>query len=797
MTLANPTADSGSGHDLTPFLPGPGEARRRDDRGGRIRLRLPAPPAEGWISLALLMVMGITLGWSLDDARWVLGRDGLTDYLPFAVVLGILWSFIAASAGWSRWLSHLLGAVFAALILPLIVGASLVDPGNASLHDWYTASASSVIQAYLDLAWRGRVLTQQYGHFVLILGLLSWATGQFAGYAAFGHRRPMTAVATLGLALLINMSITIQDQLPYLVIYSLAALLFLIRVNAVHEQDSWLRRRIGDPKAIGSLYVRGGVAFVTIAVAGSLFLTASASSAPLSGAFTGMEQTLIGIGTQLQRYLPGGGPGTRITGVNFGSNAPITGRWVTDATPALEVTVPQDDKHVYYWRAISYDHFDNSGWSLSHDAAPDDRAATVDVLDGTEEGSDLAPILREVTFGVQPLAFRGSTVLSPSSPSKVDQNSRITLVGGQYFGTLELAGGASPYKVTALVAQTADDDPEGLTENKLRAASTDYIPEIANLYLDVPAGSTGPDLRALKARIDSLSPSDNPYDLAQTTVSYLRGNAGGFVYSTDITDINCGDRSIAECFAHFKRGFCQYYATTMVMLMRMEGIPARYVQGFLPGQRDPATGRELVRFSNSHAWVEVFFPGYGWISFDPTGGGVGRLTSLPAGEPLASVKPTPAPSRSVFGLEERDPPFARGDGDITSAPSSGVVTPGAPLLIAALLLIILVVSAAFIAWRRGRNRAVQADAVYNSIARLASRVGFGPRPEETVFEYTGALAQVIPTARPELTLIANAKVEVAYGRQTIEHDRLHGLREAQRRLRIRILRLAFRRRRGR
>src|SRR4029079_17801179 len=133
--------------------------------------------------------------------------------------------------------------------------------------------------------WRGRALTQQFGHFVLILGLIAWATGQFAGYAAYGHRRPMTAVLTLRLAILLNMSITIQDQLPYLVIFSLAALLFLIRVNAVHEQGDWIRRRIGDPKAVTSLYVRGGVSFVAIAVIGSLFLTASASSAPLADAW--------------------------------------------------------------------------------------------------------------------------------------------------------------------------------------------------------------------------------------------------------------------------------------------------------------------------------------------------------------------------------------------------------------------------------------------------------------------------------------------------------------------------------
>ena len=164
--------------------------------------------------------MGMTFGWSVDDARWVLGRDGLTDFLPFAVVGGILWGFIAAKAKWTRWRAHFFGAVFAALIVPLVVGSSLVE--GFSLRDWYVATAHSSVEAYLDLAWRGRNLTQQYGHFVLILGMLCWATGQYAGYTAFAHRRPMNSVLLIGVALVTNMAITVRDQLPYLVIFTLA-----------------------------------------------------------------------------------------------------------------------------------------------------------------------------------------------------------------------------------------------------------------------------------------------------------------------------------------------------------------------------------------------------------------------------------------------------------------------------------------------------------------------------------------------------------------------------------------------
>jgi len=392
---------------------------------------------------------------------------------------------------------------------------------------------------------------------------------------------------------------------------------------------------------------------------------------------------------------------------------------------------------------------------------------------------------------VTPLAFKGTTIVSPAAATKVNGASKVTLVAGEYFGSLDLAN-QSGYKVTALVPQTADDDPDGITENKLRAASTTYPAEIKNLYLDVPPGSVGPDMRALLSTVESLTPDDNPYDLAQAAVSYMR-SPNAFTYSTDVTDLNCGDRSIAECFAHFKRGYCQYYATTMTMLMRMAGIPARYVQGFLPGQRD-ANGVETILYSSSHAWVEVYFPGYGWITFDPTGGGVGRLTPFPEGPPVPSAKPTPAPSR-LIGDDERDPLQALPPGaDIVPQSSGGIVTPGGPLVIVFLLLFILVGSAVLVAWRRSRTRQVQPEAVYSGVTRLAGRLGFRPRPTETVFEYTSALAGVLPRVRPDLQTVANAKVEVAYGRADLPAHRIVALREAQRHLRLGLLRLLFRRR---
>jgi len=232
----------------------------------------------------------------------------------------------------------------------------------------------------------------------------------------------------------------------------------------------------------------------------------------------------------------------------------------------------------------------------------------------------------------------------------------------------------------------------------------------------------------------------------------------------------------------------------MVILLRRAAIPARLVEGFLPGDLDPATGREEIRTGGSHAWVEIYFPGYGWQMFDPTGGDVSQVEPLPEGSvvPLATVGPRPS---FAGGADDGRVPNEgsggpRGTGGAgTTGGSSG---PG--MIVAAVLLLVAVLALAFLAWRRGPRGATNPDAVYASVTGIARRFGFGPRPTQTAYEYATALGDVLPAVRPELQTVAAAKVEVAYGRRTLGDDRLRALRSSYRRLRVALLRLAFRRR---
>ena len=748
--------------------------------------RLPLAPSEGWLSVALVALLVAAVGWAIDDSRWVTGRDEWTDFLPVAGAIGALAGFLAAKTSWPRWIAHLAGAIVAALALPVIVGSIVVGEGGDPVA-FFRATADATRGAWYELAVLGRPRTSEFGHYLLALGILCWSAGQFAAFAVFRHRRPLDAIVVVGLLLLTNLAITSQDQLGQLILFSLAGLFLLARSHAFDEQTAWLRRRIGDPAAVRALYLRGGTVFIVSAVVGSMLLTSTAASAPLSGMWSEVPGLIIELSRRIERYLPLGGA-SKPFGVTFGESTTISGSWSTNNDPALLIRLPEDETEDFYWRVVAYDTIGFSDWTMS-DPRSVERAADALVSGLFDEPS--AAGTRAVTVSIERLAYADGEMFSPATPVSASAGGVVTAIGdAAHFGSISLDGNPRTYEVTAVVAVRNEADPNGLTQNRLRVAGRDYPPALAP-YIALPAGIMGPSATDLFATIKARARDDNPYDFARAIESYLRSGSN-FEYDTDVTDQPCADLSVVECFARYKEGYCQYYATTMAALLRADGIPARMVEGFLPGDR--VGGLETVRNDGAHAWVEVWFPGFGWVRFDPTGNGLAVDNPIPSGAPLS-----PRPSVSI------PPASAIGDGDAlgrTRDPSDVVIPPGggpgngSPLAYAviAVLLVVVVGGLAFIAWQRGPRGETGPDAAWRGIGRLAGRFGFGPRPTQTVYEYAGALGEVLPASRPELQTVARAKVEVAYGRTVLSDARLRALRDAQRRLRVSLLRLAFRRR---
>jgi hypothetical protein len=145
---------------------------------------------------------------------------------------------------------------------------------------------------------------------------------------------------------------------------------------------------------------------------------------------------------------------------------------------------------------------------------------------------------------------------------------------------------------------------------KLRAASTDYSRDIAETYLQLPP--LDPRIPELARQITKNART--PYDKALTMESYLRSR---FAYTLNLTG-----KPGADPLAHFlfetRAGHCEYFATAMIIMLRTLGIPSREVNGFLPGEYNELGGDYIVRASDAHSWVEVYFPGMDWQTFDPT-----------------------------------------------------------------------------------------------------------------------------------------------------------------------------------
>lgn len=144
-----------------------------------------------------------------------------------------------------------------------------------------------------------------------------------------------------------------------------------------------------------------------------------------------------------------------------------------------------------------------------------------------------------------------------------------------------------------------------------RYAGTDYPEEIRSTYLQLPP-ELDPRIPALAKKI--TSGVGDPYDQSLAMESYLRTN---FTYSLNLTG-KPGMDPLAHFLFEAKSGHCEYFATSMAIMLRTLGIPSREVNGFLPGEYNDVGGDYIVRASDAHSWVEAYFPGNGWLTFDPT-----------------------------------------------------------------------------------------------------------------------------------------------------------------------------------
>src|SRR5262249_16206916 len=145
------------------------------------------------------------------------------------------------------------------------------------------------------------------------------------------------------------------------------------------------------------------------------------------------------------------------------------------------------------------------------------------------------------------------------------------------------------------------------SETALRSAGTAYPDWVAARYLQLP-GTVTERTRALATQL--ANGETNPFDTAIAIQTYVRDTIR---YEENIDPPAAGRDVVDYVLFDSQQGYCEYYGSSMAVLLRMDGIPARVVGGYYRVPFDQQDNGYLYREKNAHLWVEVFFPGYGWI----------------------------------------------------------------------------------------------------------------------------------------------------------------------------------------
>lgn len=717
----------------------------------------------GWWTVMLTLVMLLSMAGALYTAGWSEGLDLVQGVVVVAALVGLL----LALTRWNGFVAALYSFVVS---VPVIV--TLLHQGffpDLSLHDALIAIAERNAAWFAALFSRAPAADNLI--FVIQLCLLGWWIGHFAIWTLYRHRQVLYAILPAGIGLIVVVYYSTLNLVGYLIVYLISVVLLGINIELARNQARWRIYQIRYPPDIFWDFLKAGLTFAVLVTALAWLMPGVANRAaverltrPLEGPWRRFEQTW----SRMYKSLRYQGPPVRTT--KFGKAMSLGGPVNLTDRIIFEAYSPRRS----YWRGATFDFYTGQGWqSTDEDLYIIERDQPLNeprFVRYTEITSTIRPLETD-----QDVIFVGPQPLRVSVPTNADA-SRVTPEGEIYIALLRSRvpiGKDAPYQVVSGVSMAPVE--------ALRQAGTDYPAWVTDRFLQLP--ETFPD-SVRQVAISVTAPFDNPYDQAAALEAYLRS----FKYNLQI-EAPPADVDAVEYFLFTsKEGYCDYYATAMVTMLRAVGIPARMVVGYTGGEY--VQPEELLPYGggyyrvlerNAHAWPEVYFPAYGWIPFEPT-----------ASEPLLA-RPTAENAARAGGTNT--PPDRPNPDDLDDLrperPDRGPLTPvrsdppaivwlraNWPKLAAALAAALLALSAWLVRrWQRRTfyRRPDLLVRLFEVVGRWAERLRIPWRPSFTPLERAAVFNQAIPEARPAVGRLADLFVAERYGRRPPADDALAGL----------------------
>ena len=344
-----------------------------------------------------------------------------------------------------------------------------------------------------------------------------------------------------------------------------------------------------------------------------------------------------------------------------------------------------------------------------------------------------------------------------------------------------------PYQVTSAVSLATPD--------QLRLAGSEYPAWVLERYTQLP-----PDLpqRVRGLALDVTDGQAASYDKAKILERFLQIN---FPYNLRVNPPPFDADGVDHFLFTLGEGYSEYFASTMAVMLRSVGVPARLAVGYTTGDQVEQQEIYAVTDSHSHAWVEVYFPEFGWIPFEPTPG-----ESLPdayqpdqesQSELASSLADLPLSDNVCFaefdGCDEEEPqPLLPGDGSSGGQGSS--FTGIWPWLLGVIGGLAIFGGGSRWFWSRFMAAPSSPRVAFQRMTRLASLASAGPTDFQTPYQFGHQLQQALPTQETHVSIIVASYVRNRYGNKTQTPGEQSELSEAWQRLRLPMLWAVIRRR---
>ena len=767
--------------------------------------------------------------------RWLADRfldweDWLTFGLAMGAVLGV--SLSLEASGWSRDMPELtlvgmLGLLFALLLarsgLPMLIAWPLAAVVGAAVVFWQTLEMVGPgdleqrvdaiyfrFETWFHLAFTGGISNDSLPFNVMVVGL-TWLGVFLFGWSIFRWHNAWLGLIPGGVALFMSL-LFIEDSLPIAIfLYVMFGFLLVMRTNLMAHMRRWRAQGVSYPPLIS-------LTFFHYTLWAGLLLVAAAWIAPVGpfatpGPVNALAERLERFGVHFVRLA---GP-LRVNKIipvhDYTAVLPFQGSVELGERELLSVRL--SDPFIegpIVLRGAVYEEYASGGWKAAPRSEVDVPSALAG-LDSLNEGGSAGRIV-PITVTVEAKSVVGTVLFTPGQPlyagvparAKLTQGSvrELNVIrspdGGASLSDEEVLALTPPGWTALYVRRAADDRVQGVAAvrslaglpdvlvlsprqrlqkgesytvlgfvrdippDELRTASTFYPDPIRSIYLQLP---DMPERVSQLAR-DVAGAEPAPYDRAKAVESYLRQ------YPVDyaIPDTPPGQDTMDYFLFEAKRGYFDYHASAMVVMLRSIGVPSRLAVGFVidDGDFDRDESAYVVEHQDAYAWVEVYFPGHGWVEFNPS---PDRPADLRPGQKSDEIIVPPLSLEDLRNLPVSIGgffPFGQLGGEAGAAPSesSGFgYTLWIVLALAAFLA--AVAGSAALGWRRSVAGLPYPQQLWEKTVRIASWAGQPPKPGQTPSGFARVLTRRFRGVR-DIDLLADAYNRSRFGRKDADAE---------------------------